>query len=83
MGRSKLWGWWLALLTDLAVVLALVYGMVDDGWRNIDVALAIVTTVSCAPLTLLLLPGVRGFYWGTAAGRGTGAHQHNPRCDHE
>ncbi|HXN23476.1 MAG TPA: hypothetical protein VOA41_12115 [Candidatus Dormibacteraeota bacterium] len=84
MARGKRWGWWLALLTDLAVVLALAYGMVDDGWRNVDVGLAIVTTVSCAPLILLLLPGVREFYRGKAAGRGMGAYQlPGPGCDYK
>lgn len=71
--RNRLWGWWVALLVDLAAVLMLVFGMIDDGWKNIDPALVSITAASAAPIVLLLLPGVRRFYWGkpaTASARG-------------
>ncbi len=73
MGKNKRWGWWLALLADWPTVLALVYGMIDDGWSNIDSALVTVTAVCLAPAVLLLLPGVRRFYWEKPAARDLGA----------
>ena len=73
MRKNKLWGWWLAFLADWAAVLALVYSMIDDGWRNIDSALVTVTAVCLAPGILLLLPGVRRFYWEKPAARDLGA----------
>ena len=65
--RNQLWGWCVALLADLAALLMLVYGMIDDGWRDIDPALVSITAASAAPMVLLLLPGVRRFYWGKPA----------------
>jgi hypothetical protein len=62
MIRNKQWGWWVALLVDLAIVLMLTYSMIDDGWRNVDPELVTVTAVSVVPVVLLLLPDVRRFY---------------------
>jgi len=56
------WGWWLALITDIALLAIFIYSMVDDGWR-IDWDMAGVTTVSAIVPILLVLPTVRNFYW--------------------
>lgn len=67
MIRNKRWGWWMALLVDLGIVLMLAYSMIDDGWKNIDPGLVAMTAVSAAPVVLLLLPGVRRLYGGKPA----------------
>ncbi len=59
--RKKLWGWWLALLTDAAVLCMFIYSMIDDGWR-IDWDMATFSALSAILPTLLLLPAVRKFY---------------------
>ena len=62
--KEKLWGWWLTLITDLGLVGAFVYSTVDDGWKNIDWDLVILTGLSVLPVIFSLLPKVRKFYWG-------------------
>lgn len=62
--RNKLWSWWLALLVDLALVSLWVGSMIDDGWRDLDMTLVAFTLASLLPVVLLLVPGVRRFYWG-------------------
>jgi uncharacterized membrane protein (DUF2068 family) len=61
--KDKLWGWWLALLVDLAIAVTLIYGVIDDGWRvadSEDISLAVISVV---PIVLLLIPAVRKHYW--------------------
>jgi hypothetical protein len=67
MARNQRWGWCVAVLEDLSALLMVTYGMIDDGWSNIDPALVGLTGASAAPIVLLLLPGVRRFYWGNPA----------------
>src|SRR2546423_12697397 len=31
MWKSKLWGWWLAMITDASLMLVFVYTIIDDG----------------------------------------------------
>jgi len=64
--RRKLWGWWLALVTDLLLLSMLVYSMVDEGW-HIDWEMAGYTAMSVIIPMLLLLPTVRRFYWHAPA----------------
>lgn len=71
--RNQRWGWWVAVLADLTALLMSIYGMIDDGWRNIDPTLVGVSAASAAPIVLLLLPGVRRFYWGRPAEASTQA----------
>jgi len=61
--KEKLWGWWLALLTDVGVTGLCLYSMIDDGWNNIDWDVAGFTIVPLLATVLLLIPAVRGFYW--------------------
>lgn len=68
MWKDKIWGWWLALLIDLALTVTLFTSVFDDGWRvadRQDIGLALLSLV---PLFLLFLPAVRKHYWG-ASGR--------------
>ena len=61
--NQKLWGWWLALVTDTGLTALLIYSMVDDGLRNIDWDVAGITAASVVVLLVLVLPTVRRFYW--------------------
>src|SRR5215467_8671134 len=61
--KEALWGWWLALLTDFALVAMFIYSMVDDGLRNIDWDMAAITLTSAVVPVFLLIPAVRRFYW--------------------
>src|SRR5215472_3791168 len=61
--KQTLWGWWLALLTDFALLAMFVYSMVDDGLANIDWEMAGITVTSAIAPVLLLIPVVRRFYW--------------------
>jgi hypothetical protein len=61
--KETLWGWWLALLTDIALMAMFIYSMVDDGLENIDWAMAGVTVTSATVPVFLLIPAVRRFYW--------------------
>jgi hypothetical protein len=62
--KGKLWGWWLGMLTDLGLVGIFAYSLMDDGWHNIDWDMVAFTLFPLIPTALLLLPGVRRFYWG-------------------
>ena len=64
MWKSKKWGWWLGLLSDLALSGLFVYSLVDDGWKNLDWSVLLLMAASMAPLPLLLLSRVRRFYSG-------------------
>jgi|SRR5215471_17020906 len=61
--KQTLWGWWLALLTNFALLAIFVYSMVDDGLRNMDWEMAGITVTSAITPVLLLIPAVRRFYW--------------------
>lgn len=66
--KLKRWGWWLTIITDLGLFAAFAYSLVDDGWKNIDGAMVVLTVIAVLPVMCLLLPRVRGFYW-----RGSGS----------
>lgn len=61
--KQALWGWWLALLTDFAILGMFVYSMADDGLRNIDPEMAGITIAAAIVPVFLLIPVVRRFYW--------------------
>jgi hypothetical protein len=65
--KQKLWGWWLAVLANLAVMSILVFSMIDEGWSHFDWDFAGLTLASTIIPILLLLPVVRKFYWRVAA----------------
>ena len=65
LGKDKLWGWWMSLIINAVFALMLIYSMIDDGWDNLDPELVGFTLLSLLPLILLLLPGVRQFFWRT------------------
>jgi hypothetical protein len=59
--KRRFWGWVLSLATDVGVLAVLVYNFVGEKARDGDeIAFAVGFVV---PLVLLLLPGVRRFYW--------------------
>jgi len=60
--KGKRWGWWLTVLTDAALVGVFVYSLVDEGWKNIDWDMVVLTVIAVAPMIYLLLPRVRKFY---------------------
>ena len=61
--KETLWGWWLALITDFALLSMFIYSMVDDGLGNIDWEMAGITLTSAIVPIFLLIPVVRRFYW--------------------
>ena len=61
--KKKLWGWWLALLTDAGLLGIFVYSMIDDGLDNIDWSLVAFTAAALVLVMLVLAPPVRRFYW--------------------
>ena len=61
--KQTLWGWWLALLTDFALLAVFVYSMADDGLANMDWSMAGITLASAIVPVFLLIPVVRKFYW--------------------
>lgn len=61
--KETLWGWWLAFLTNFALMVMLVYSMVDDGLRDIDWDMAGITVTSMILPVLLLTPGVRRIFF--------------------
>jgi uncharacterized membrane protein (DUF2068 family) len=61
--KATLWGWWLAVMVDLAVLAMFVYSIVDDGLRNIDWHMAAMTVTSAVVPVFLLIPAVRRFFW--------------------
>jgi len=65
--KRQFWGWVLSLATDGGVLAVFVYNIVGENDREGDeIALAAGLVV---PIILLLLPGVRKFFWnsGTTA----------------
>ena len=63
LAKDKVWGWWLSLMINAAFAAVLIYSMIDDGWRNLDLEMVGFTVLSLLPVILLLLPVVRKFYW--------------------
>ena len=63
MWKSKLWGWWLATVTDSGLMLVFVYSLINDGWKRADSEDITFTVVSVIPVILLLVPAVRKAYW--------------------
>jgi uncharacterized membrane protein (DUF2068 family) len=61
--KGKLWGWWLTVLTDMGLVGVFVYSLIDDGWKNIEWDVAVLSLIGLIPVVYLLLPKVRRFYW--------------------
>jgi hypothetical protein len=61
--KGRRWGWGLTVLADVAFVGAFIYSIVDDGWRNLDWAVVVLTLIAAVPVVYLLLPQVRKFYW--------------------
>ena len=59
--KEKLWGWWIALLSNTLILGAMIYSTLDEN--SIDWDMAVVTVVSAILPILLLLPVVRKFYW--------------------
>ena len=62
MCKDRLWGWWVSLLVDFGVASVLAYSVIDDGWKNLDSELNLLTLGFAIPVVLLLLPGVRRYY---------------------
>jgi hypothetical protein len=59
--KGKLWGWWVGLLSNTALLGIFIYSMTDGN--TIDWDMVGVTTVSAVLPLLLLVPLVRKFYW--------------------
>ena len=70
--RNQRWGWWLALVTDVAIVVILVYSITGENSSDLTEAVWTLCFMVCA--ILLLVPKVRGFYWA----RKPGGKQVNP-----
>lgn len=66
MRKDRPWGWWVSFLIDFGVASALVFSVIDDGWKNLDPELIILALVFLTPVVWLLLPGVRTFYRGSS-----------------
>lgn len=79
--KKRLWGWWLALFTDMGLVGALVYSVIDDGWDNFDWSIFAVTAASVVLVALLLLPPVRRFYWGETGASGRLQWSNGPKAN--
>jgi peptidoglycan/LPS O-acetylase OafA/YrhL len=62
--KEKLWGWWLGFLLNVGVAGALLYNVIDEGWRNSDAEDIVLPFVFVALLVLFAIPAVRGHYWG-------------------
>jgi hypothetical protein len=60
--KSRRWGWWLALGTDVLILATLVYSMI--GENSSDLTEPVWALCFVVGAILLLLPRVRRFYWG-------------------
>ena len=60
--KQQPWGWWMALVCNVSILLMLSYSMNDDGWDNIDPEMALITVLAVIPVLVLLLPAVVRFY---------------------
>jgi len=61
LSKERLWGWWVALLSNILMLGTLIYSMLDEN--TIDWDMFGVTVISAILPVLLLLPAVRKFYW--------------------
>ena len=59
--KNKLWGWWVAILSNTLMLGTLIYSMLDEN--TIDWDMFGLTVISAGLPILLLLPVVRRFYW--------------------
>jgi len=62
MWKCRLWGWWLALLTGVAMVRTILFGTIDEGWSYIERDDIVGVAICLVSPILLLLPKVRNFY---------------------
>jgi uncharacterized membrane protein (DUF2068 family) len=65
--KTKLWGWWMALIVDLSWSSVLLYSLIDDGWANIDNEVLALFAISVFPVLFLVLPSVRKSFWHQSA----------------
>ncbi len=63
MLKDKLWGWWLAFLTDFAFFAIFLYSVIDDGLKDIDWDVFAFAGASLLLVVWLLVPSVRRHYW--------------------
>lgn len=57
--KGSKWGWWGVLSADLVVLAILIYGLVDDGWHNIDWDLLGIAVVAAIVTAALFIPSFR------------------------
>ena len=67
--KLKLWGWWLALLSDMTLLGVFIYSAIDDGRNAIDWDVAVLTAIPLIALIVLLARPVRELYWGSVASK--------------
>lgn len=60
--KNRLWGWWLAMLSDVGMLATLAYSVVGENSVDWD-DLALTLCFAVCPI-LLLLPRVRKYFWG-------------------
>lgn len=63
--KRRFWGWMLSLATDVGMLGVLVYSFFDD--HDFDAVLIALAGGFLVPPVLLLLPGVRKFFWTSTA----------------
>jgi uncharacterized membrane protein (DUF2068 family) len=61
--KTKLWGWWLVFIVDLAWSSMFFYAIIDDGWANIHYDLVLRFAISLFLMLFLVLPRVRKSFW--------------------
>ena len=61
--KPRFWGWVLSFASDVGVLCVLLYSMIDE--RDLDSSESALAAVVVVPLVLLLLPGVRKFFWNS------------------
>ncbi len=62
MQKRKVWGWWIALLMNIAAAMIFVYNVFDEGIHKFDSAEFSFAAGFLVVVGLLLLPVVRKFY---------------------
>ena len=63
--KPRFWGWAVSLATDVGMLAALIYSIVGENDRDGDEMA--VSAGFVVPVVLLLLPGVRRFYWSATS----------------
>jgi uncharacterized membrane protein (DUF2068 family) len=63
--KEKLWGWWLAFLLNAAAALALMFDVINDGFKNVDTEDVVVPVILILIVVVYLLPAVRKYYWNS------------------